>query len=298
MSKTISSSNALLGVIDDIPISNIRISKSQVRSLGQNVNDLINSIRQTGLLQPIVVRVLEKEHYYEIIAGNRRYEACRRLSWRKITCHIVELNDKESFELSLIENIQRETLNPIDEARAFKIYISEFGWGGVSELAKKIGKSVSYVTKRVELLNLPHEVIQSVANARVPPSIAEELHVIKNQTKQSELADLIARRHLSFRRVRELVDLTGENDDGDYDDEIAPYYQEREDKIRRIQRAFDKSITALKIALGRMGMIIDDIEEDDDWAIKQILLQNKNMVSDQISILLKEKRKYDRIIAR
>jgi ParB family transcriptional regulator, chromosome partitioning protein len=293
-------------VIDDISLSNLRRSKAQPRSsLLQNLDELVNSIREKGLLQPIVVRGFEEDHYYEIIAGNRRYEACRRLSWRRITCHIVEMDDKESFELSLIENIQRETLNPIDEARAFKIYTSEFGWGGVSELAKKIGKSVSYVTKRVELLDLPHEVIRSVADSIVSPSIAEELRALKDQTKQSELAHLIAQRHLSLRKVRELVeDLSDENHDDYYRDETTTtttrtsYYQDRKEKIRRIQRAFDKSITALKIALDRMGMVIDDIEEEDNWAIKQILLQNKNVVNDLVDILLKEKRKYDRMVTR
>ena len=287
MSKTISS-NALLGVIDDIPISKLRAPKSQLRSLAMNLDELVGSIRQRGLLQPIVVRGLE-DQYYQIIAGYRRYQACKRLSWRKITCNIVELDDKESFELSLIENIQRETLNPIDEARAFKVYISEFGWGGVSELAKKIGKSPSYVTKRIELLDLPSEVIQSVVDSTVLPSIAEELYGIKDPAKQSELAHLIAQRHLSLRRVRELIDRASQND---YDCEISSRFQDREDRTRRIERAFDKSITALKITLDRMSMIIDAIE-DDDWAITQILLQHKNMINNQINILLKEKRKYN-----
>jgi ParB family chromosome partitioning protein len=287
LSKTISS-NALLGVVDDIPISKLRASKRQLRSSGQNLAELVASIRQRGLLQPIVVKGLE-DNYYEIIAGNRRYQACKRLFWRKITCHIVELDDKESFELSLIENIQRETLNPIDEARAFRIYISDFGWGGVSELARKIGKSPSYVTKRIGLLDLPQEVIESVAGSIVCPSIAEELHTIKDQARQSDLARLIAQRRLSLRKVRELIDQTNQDDHGC---ENASSYQDREDRIRRIQRAFDKSITALKISLDRMSMIIGDIE-DDNWAITQVLLQHKNIINNEINILLKEKRKYD-----
>jgi ParB family transcriptional regulator, chromosome partitioning protein len=287
LSRTVSS-NALLGVVDDIPISQLKPSKYQLRSLEYNIDDLVESIRERGLLQPIVVRGAE-DHQYDIIAGNRRYEACRRLSWRKITCHIVEVNDKESLEISLIENIQRETLNPIDEANAFRLYISEFGWGGVSELARKIGKSPSYVTKRIELLDLPHEVIQSVADSSICPSIAEELHAIKDHTKQSEMVHLIAQRHLSLRRVRELINQANQNHSGL---SAACYYKDREDRKRRIERAFDKSITALKIALNRLSMVIEDVE-DDSWAINEIFLQHKNRINDQISILLKEKRKYD-----
>jgi ParB family chromosome partitioning protein len=299
LSKTLSS-NALLGMIEDVPISKLRAPTYQLlRSSGQKLDELMDSIRQRGLLQPIIVRGLEsdlEDRYYEIIAGNRRYEACKRLSWRKITCHIVELNNKESFELSLIENIQRETLNPIDEARAFKIYISEFGWGGVSELARKIGKSPSYVTKRIELLDLPHKVIQSVADSIVSPSIAEELHAVKDQVKQSELAHLIAQRHLSLRKARKLIDKANQNE---YVLETASRYQDQEDRKRRIERAFNKSITALKIALDRMSMVIDDVEDDDNWVLSHILLQHKNMINNQINILLKEKRKYnfDRMVS-
>jgi ParB family chromosome partitioning protein len=203
------------------------------------------------------------------------------------------LDDKESFELSLIENIQREKLNPIDEARAFKIYISDFGWGGVSELARKIGKSPSYITKRIELLDLPPEVIQYVADSVVQPSVAEELRAIKDQARQSELAHLVAQRHLSLRRVRELIDQTSQKD---YSYELASSNQDLDDRVRRIERAFDKSITALKITLDRMSMIISDIEEEDDnWAITQIFLQHKNMINNQINILLKEKKKYNLI---
>ncbi len=287
MSKTISS-NALLGTIEDIPLCDLRLSKRQLRSSGQNLDELIDSIKQMGLLQPIIVRGLQ-DHYYEIISGNRRYEACRKLSWRKIACHIVELDDKESFEVSLIENVQRETLNPIEEARAYAIYIFKFGWGGVSELARKIGKSPSYVTKRIELLDLPHEIIQSIADSAVRPSVAQELHAIKDEVKQSELARLIAHRHLSLRKVRELVDQA--NQDG-YGSDIEPYYEDCNERKRNVERAFDKSITALKIALNRLSLIIEDIEEGDSWPINQILLQHKNRVNDQIDTLLKERRKY------
>jgi ParB family transcriptional regulator, chromosome partitioning protein len=86
-----------------------------------------------------------------------------------------------------------------------------------------------------------------------------------------------------------LIDRASQND---YDCEISSQYQDREDRIRRIERAFDKSITALKITLDRMSMIIGAIE-DDDWAITQTLLEHKNMINNQINILLKEKRKYN-----
>ena len=120
------------------------------------VEDLADSIKKIGLLQPIVVRTTEGSEGFEIVAGNRRYSACRQLGWRKITCHIVELDDKGAFEIALAENVQRQTLNPVEEGLAFRKYVNEFGWGGVSELAQKISESqlcmqtneVNRITKR------------------------------------------------------------------------------------------------------------------------------------------------------
>ena len=106
-----------------------------------------------GLLEPIVVRPVENGS--EVVAGNRRLEACRRLKMHRIPCHIVELDDREAFEVSLVENVQHETMNPVDEARAFKRYVDDYGYGGVSELARKIDKSQEYVSNRLRLLKLP-----------------------------------------------------------------------------------------------------------------------------------------------
>jgi ParB family chromosome partitioning protein len=99
------------GVIEDIDISRIR--KGMYLRTENEVHDLANSIDQKGLLQPIVVRA-STEEYFDVVAGNRRLAACKALGWRKMPCHVVELDEKEAFEISLIENIQRQRLNPID----------------------------------------------------------------------------------------------------------------------------------------------------------------------------------------
>jgi ParB family transcriptional regulator, chromosome partitioning protein len=111
ISRIGSSSALLLGVIEDISISRIRLSERCIRPPSVELGDLAISIRQKGLLQPILIR--SKERGFEIIAGNRRYLACKSLGWRKVTCHVVELDDKQAFEVSMIENIQRKTLSPI-----------------------------------------------------------------------------------------------------------------------------------------------------------------------------------------
>jgi ParB family transcriptional regulator, chromosome partitioning protein len=86
--------NALAGIIDDIPIQILKPSTIQLRTTNQGIGNLAKSIKLKGLLQPIIVRPCSDNQYFEIIAGNRRYEACKQLGWRKVTCHIIEMGDK------------------------------------------------------------------------------------------------------------------------------------------------------------------------------------------------------------
>src|SRR6185437_2885863 len=152
-----------------ISISSINPSSLyNCRDINQVVIETISeSIKQYGLIQPIVVRVAVtavvdktkvEESHYEIVAGCRRYMACKILNWKKIPCHIVHLDDMQAFEISLVENIQRESLSPLEEAKSFKKYVIDKGWGSISNLSDKIGKSHSYITKRIAILDLPWDV--------------------------------------------------------------------------------------------------------------------------------------------
>jgi len=201
------------GIIEDIEIYRIREPSFPLRLKHSELNQLASSIKQKGLLQPIIVR--SKEAQFEIVAGNRRYNACKMLGWRKITCHVVELGDKEAFEVSLTENVQRKTLSSLEEAQAFKTYVSDFGWGGVSDLGIRLGKSASYITKRIRLLELPSDVLDSISESVIGTSVAEELCSIKDKSKQSELAELISRRHLSVKETREMLKVDDDCDDDD-----------------------------------------------------------------------------------
>jgi ParB family chromosome partitioning protein len=138
-------------ITDDLPISEIKLPENQLRS-HHNLDELVVSISQRGLLHPIIVRTVNRGPLYEIVAGCGRYLACKKIGKRKIACQITDLSDKEAFEVSIIENVQRMTLEAMDEATAFKTYVSYKGWGGVSQLAAKLGKSVSNVTKRIMFL--------------------------------------------------------------------------------------------------------------------------------------------------
>ena len=269
------------------PMLNIQLSKikqgKNIRRCTRDIEQLSASIQQRGLLQPVIVRTVDA--YFEIVAGNRRYLACKTLGWKKITCHIVELNDRQAYELSLIENLQRNSLNPLDEASAFKAYVSDFGWGGVSELSFKVGKSVSYITKRIKLLNLPPDVVQSITNQTLDTSVAEELFSVKDKVKQSALANLIVNRRLSWRKTREFIKAL----DTSEMDLTSFYKSEYVDHIKTAERSFDKAITAVRIAMNGIREIINDVEAD--WILYETLMQHKNMLHNQIDILLKEKRK-------
>jgi ParB family transcriptional regulator, chromosome partitioning protein len=275
-------SSIIPGYIVDLDLSKIKQSKNIRRNIS-GTEELAESIEQKGLLQPILVRTLDG--YFEIVAGNRRFCACKALGWKKIACHIIELDDKQAFEVSLIENVQRKSLSPLDEATAFKAYVSDFGWGGVSDLASKIGKSLSYVTKRIKLLDLPSDVLESIMNHMLDTSIAEELLSIKDRNKQSTLANLIADRRLSLRTTRKIL----RDVDETHADSDLEYKTDYVDHIKIAERSFDKSITAVRIAMNSLSEIINGVEHD--WVIHEILMQHKNMLHTQIDLLLKQKRK-------
>lgn len=286
MQKIHSTSNSVIGILENVDISKIKPFKYYYRNnLEEDLQELCYSIKEKGLLQPIIVRMVD-DSMYEIVAGTRRYNACKMIGWRKILCHVVELDDKDAFEVSLIENIHSKNLNPIDEARAFKDYVTTYGWGGISDLATKLGKSASYVDKRIRMLTFPDAIIDSISNNNLKPSLAEELLPIKDQEHQSKLAELIKKRKLSSRQIRMIKDELKHTENPD---EIFDFQTKLIDVDARTQKSFDKAIIAIRVAMNKIASIIGDVE--DNWTVYEILMQHKNMLHTQIDILIKEKRK-------
>ncbi len=283
MSRIVSKSDLVPGLIEDLDIFRIRPSRMPLRSQLTNIEQLAQSIKEKGLLQPIIVRADDTDSF-EIVAGNRRFNACKSLHWRKIPSHIVELDDKDVFEISLIENIQRKRLNPIEEAEAFKKYVSDFGWGGISDLAKRIGKSPAYVTKRIKLLDLPKHIVQAIQRSIISASAAEELFPLTHGSEQSKLSELISRRHLSFREARSLSKYASQESDTRM---LQP--SGAEVNLEKVQRAIDRIIIILKTSMSKLAPNIDNVE--DNWIIHEILMQHKNILHMQIELLLREKKK-------
>lgn len=280
-------SNELAGSVEDINLSEIVLPPRLLRSNLNGVEELAESIKQVGLLQPIIVRVNDA-HSFEIVAGYRRFNACKKIGWRKITCHVVELDDKTAFEVSLIENVQRQTLNPIEEGLAFRNYVNKFGWGGVSDLAEKISKSPGYVSKRIRLVELPDSVIDLLSKCEISISAAEELLPISSKGEQTKIAIVIRNKKLPLRKVRQLVknnSIVADSNSLSSSLEDSPLYTKD-----RILKSIDKSIITLRIAVKKLGEIMEWVE--DDWIFYGILLYQRNVLISQIDQLIKQKRKY------
>ena len=278
-------STQLSGSLEDIDIVDVAPATRQLRTSLYDLTELAESIRKVGLLQPIIVRT-NKSNGFEVVAGNRRLNACRKLGWKKIACHLVELDDRQAFEASIIENVQRNTLNPIEEGMAYSKYVKELGWGGISDLAKKLSKSTSYISKRIKLTELPRDIIDLISKSEIKVSTGEELFQMRDKDSQSNLIELIQERQLSSRAVRSLVKKLGNKK---MDEDLLHRYTEI-GEYEKIQRIFDKLIISIRIIIKKLVAVIETVE--DKWILYDTLMQHKHLLHEQIDLLIKERRKY------
>ena len=287
--KNFSTSPLMKGIVEEVEITDLELPNYTIHERdAETIDELALSILQYGLLHPIIIRI--KESQFEIISGIRRYLACKKLRWKKIPCHVIEVDDKDSFEISLAENIQRKNLNPIEEARAFKVYITDFGWGGVSELAHKISKSPSYVSKRLSLLELAVEIVDEISKSKISPSVAEELVYVKNHATRHEMAIEIVNKDLTVKEVRKLANALSISDATE-SLEYNSLMDSKENRDLKINRCFDKILTTLKITQNRIGTIIEEV--DDNWIIYETLMHHKNLINNQIDIMIREQKRFN-----
>jgi len=167
------------------------------------LDDLTASIREHGVLQPILVRPLERGHY-EIVAGERRWRAVTALALAIIPAIIEEMSDEQAIEIAVIENLQRENLSPLDEAAIFARMTSELGYS-IRKLADKLGKDKGYIENRLRLVAAPADVRALVAERSDTISHAYELMKIDDPARRAELAAQIARGELSLARLKAAV---------------------------------------------------------------------------------------------
>ena len=181
-----------------IDISKIYPNKKQPRKNFQEkeIKELSESIKNQGLIQPIVVREASGD-MYEIIAGERRWRACQLAGLHSVNCVVMSVDENSVFELALIENIQRENLNVVEEAKAYKNLIELNGMKN-EELSKKIGKSSSHISNLIRILDLDNEIHQMIINGKISMGHARALIGVPNAV---EKAKEIFEKKLSVRDV-------------------------------------------------------------------------------------------------
>ncbi len=160
------------------------------------LQELAESIRENGILEPLLVRRIDQG--YELIIGERRWRAAQKAGLKEVPVLVKETERRQALEISLIENIQRENLNPIEEAEAFKQLIEEFNISQ-EELSKRVGKDRTTITNTLRLLKLPPEMREHLLQNRITSGHARAILSLENKEKQKELCTLVIKRGLSVR---------------------------------------------------------------------------------------------------
>ena len=244
-------------IVEQIEMKLIRPSQFSIRDKfndHQEIESLITSIKEHGLLQAILIRPYQNS--FEIVAGHRRFHACKSLRWRHIPCKIKELSDKQAFEIQITENIQRKSMSYLEEAEAFRKYVQDLGWGGVTELAKKIGKSEEYVSHRIQLLKLPQDIKEKIMLNKLSISQALELTNLPHENIM-QLGNHIIENELTIRQIRSVKTIFSKGKYTEGDQIINSIINSKNAKTLKITK---KTTLALKITLARLDSIIEDVQ--------------------------------------
>jgi ParB family transcriptional regulator, chromosome partitioning protein len=178
-----------MAVLRSLPLDSIEASPHNPRRAfdEESLQSLAESIARLGLLQPILVLALPDADRYQIIAGERRWRASRLADKAEIPALVIDLDAPELRETQIVENLEREPLNPVDEARAYQALQLEFGYSE-AEVARRMQRSITYVRNRLYLLNLCEEALQLVADRRINIATASEIANLSDHADQAELA--------------------------------------------------------------------------------------------------------------
>ncbi len=225
-------------VADKDGVVNVKISKVEPNREQPRKNfdedalqELAESIKQFGVLQPILVQ--ERDDYYEIIAGERRWRAANIAGLKEVPVIIRNLTEQEIVEIALIENIQREDLNPIEEAQAYKRLLTEFNLKQ-DEVAERVSKSRTAVTNSMRLLKLSDEVQQMVIDEMISTGHARALLAIEDPEQQYILAQKVFDEKLSVRDIEKLVKNLGKTkvQKKSKEKQLSAIYQEIEETLK------------------------------------------------------------------
>ena len=188
---------------NQLPISDLVPNKYQPRKIFDNVSleDLTKSIKERGIIQPIIVRNSnDNKSKFEIIAGERRWLAAQKAGLHEVPITILDLNDSETLEVAIVENIQREDLNVVEEAKGYKRLNEEFGYDQ-DKIAKMMSKSRSHISNTLRLLNLPKDIIAMLEQGELTAGQARPLIGMPNA---SSIAEEIVAKKLSARSIENI----------------------------------------------------------------------------------------------
>ena len=229
-----------------LPISKVEPRMEQPRNYfdEEALQELSESILQYGLIQPITVRKLDSG-YYQIIAGERRWRASRLAGLSEVPVRVIEADDRRTAELALVENLQREDLNPIEEAKGYKTLIEVYGLTQ-EEAAKSVGRSRPAITNSMRLLNLSDAVMEMVEKGSLSAGHARALIPISDEAQQLAAAMEVVEKNYSVRRTEQLAA------------KLTRAPKEEEEKKSGINVDYSAEVSnRLSLALGRKVKLID-----------------------------------------
>jgi len=229
--ESISENNRML-----ISINKIKCDEEQPRKLfdSEKIAELAESIKTHGIIQPLILRKYLEDQYI-IVAGERRWRAAKMAGLNEIPSIIMELSDRDILEISLIENIQRQDLNPIEEALAYRKLLNDFNITQ-EELSKRIGKSRVAIANTIRLTNLDDRVQQYIIESIITEGHGRVLLSISDKQKQYELAQQVIDEKLSVRELERLIKRFNEEEEKEKvvwsSDDLNPYYKEIKNQLQ------------------------------------------------------------------
>jgi len=214
-----------------IDINKIKPNSEQPRKSFDEakIMELSESIKQHGLIQPLVVK--KQNDNYIIVAGERRWRASKKAGVSEVPAVVMDLTDSEVLEISLIENIQRQDLNPIEEALAFKKLISDFNLTQ-DELSMRIGRSRTAIANTMRLLNLDDRVQDYVIDGVISEGHGRTLLAVNNKDMQYTLAQKVIDEKLSVRQLESLIKSLGKDKKKVTDNDLNPYYNDIKERLQ------------------------------------------------------------------
>lgn len=233
---------ALEGGILFLDINDIKPNSNQPRKnfSDEKIEELAKSIEVHGIIQPIMVRTAGQG--YEIVAGERRWRAARKASLKKVPCIVRELDEEQNMLVSIIENMQREDLNPMEEAEALSQMTTKYGLTQ-EEVSKSVGKSRPYITNSLRLLKLPSAVREMVVDGELTSGHARAILAVKEEKKQIEMAKHIVKKGLS---VREAEALANESEEGKQ--KTRPKARKKNQELTNLEEEL-KTVLGTKVAI-------------------------------------------------